>query len=84
MKVLLINTVPLEANGISTFIINSAEVMSKKGVNVTITAPNKVNSKLKDKLRKKGISIVEIMNRMRNPIRYFIELKKLLAQCCTC
>ena len=49
MKVLLINTVPLEANGISTFIINSAEVMSKKGVNVTITAPNKVNSKLKDK-----------------------------------
>ena len=80
MKVLLINTVPLEANGISTFIINSAEVMSKKGVNVTITAPNKVNSKLKDKLRKKGISIVEIMNRMRNPIRYFIELKKLLAQ----
>ena len=79
MKVLLINTVPLEANGISTFIINSAEVMSKKGVNVTITAPNKVNSKLKDKLRKKGISIVEIMNRMRNPIRYFIELKKLLS-----
>ena len=63
MKVLLINTVPLEANGISTFIINSAEVMSKKGVNVTITAPNKVNSKLKDKLRKKGISIVEIIDR---------------------
>lgn len=80
MKVLLINTVPLEANGISTFIINSAEVMIKKGVNVTITAPNKVNSKLKDKLRKKGISIVEIMNRMRNPFHYFIELKKLLAQ----
>lgn len=80
MKVLLINTVPLEANGISTFIINSAEVMVKKGVSVTITAPNKINSNLKDKLRKKGIFTVEIMNRMRNPIHYFIELKKLLAQ----
>lgn len=80
MKVLLINTVPLEANGISTFIINSAEVMVKRGINVTITAPNKVNSELKDELRGKNISVVEIMNRMSNPVHYFIELKKLLAQ----
>lgn len=80
MKVLLVNTVPLEANGISTFIINSAKVLSEQNVKVTIAAPNIVSSDLKNQLRKKNIIVVEILNRMRNPIHYFFKLKQLLAK----
>ena len=36
MKILLINTVSLGANGISTFIINSAIGLAKNNINVTI------------------------------------------------
>ena len=76
MKVLLVNTVPLEANGISTFIINSAKVLSEQNVKVTIAAPNIVSSDLKNQLQKKNIIVVEILNRMRNPIHYFFKLKQ--------
>lgn len=80
MKVLLVNTVPLEANGISTFIINSAKVLSEQNVKVTIAAPNMVSSNLKNQLQKKNIIVVEILNRMRNPIYYLLKLKQLLAK----
>lgn len=78
MKVLLINTVPLEANGISTFIINSANVMSKRNINVTISAPNVIDKKLKLDLRANNISLVEIPNRMHNPINYYFKLKQVM------
>lgn len=79
MKILLINTVPLEANGISTFIINSAKVMSNKGIDVTVLAPNIVNNQLKLDLRKAGVSVIEIPNRQHNPINYYLKLRHKLA-----
>ena len=36
MKVLLVNTVSLDANGISTFIINTASQLVKRNIDVTI------------------------------------------------
>ena len=78
MKILLINTVPLEANGISTFIINSATILSEQGINVTIVAPNNVTSSLKNKLKEKNITVIEILNRMHNPFRYFFNLRRVL------
>lgn len=76
MKVLLVNTVPLEANGISTFIINSAKVMRNNGIDVTISAPNKVNNQLKADLNKYKILLIEIPNRMRHPFNYYLNLKE--------
>lgn len=78
MKVLLINTVPLEANGISTFIINSAKVMSKENINVTISAPNMVDDQLKSDLKVNNILLIEIPNRMHNPINYYFKLKQVM------
>lgn len=78
MKVLLVNTVPLEANGISTFIINSAEVMAERGIDVTISAPNTVDLKLRYKLEKQGISIIELPDRTHNLIKYYFKFKKIL------
>ena len=80
MKVLLVNTVPLEANGISTFIINSAKVMSKKGLKVSISAPNVIDNKLRKELIQHNIFVIEIPNRMHNPIKYYLKLKRKMVE----
>lgn len=80
MKVLLINTVPLEKNGISTYIINSAMILSKKGINVTVLAPNLVDVKLKSKLNQNKIQLKQIINRKKRPLNYINELKKFLRE----
>lgn len=79
MKVLLINTINLEANGISTFILNIASQMIKKNIDVTILASNKVDSKLKNTLKKQGIHLKTISGRMSKPIKYFNSLKAYLS-----
>lgn len=79
MKVLMINTVNLEANGISTFIINSAKELAKMGINITILAPNKIRKKLAIELLQNNIHLKEIENRNSNPLKYFLQLKKYLS-----
>lgn len=78
MKVLLINTVPLEKNGISTFVLNSAMILSERGIEVTILAPNLVDTALKNKLKQSNIQLKQITNRKRHPLHYFNKLKKFL------
>ncbi|WP_158227538.1 glycosyltransferase [Lactobacillus sp. UMNPBX4] len=75
----MINTVNLEANGISTFIINTANQLVKNNINVTILAPNKVDDKLVDDLKRKGVHVKEILERNSNPIKYFKCLKRYLS-----
>lgn len=79
MKVLLINTVNFEVNGISTFIINVARELVKNNIDVTILASNKVDSKLKNTLKKQGIHLKIISGRMSKPIKYFNSLKAYLS-----
>ena len=78
MKILLVNTVPLEANGISTFIINSAKLLSERANQVSILASNDVDEIIKKDLTKNGIDLKIIRNRKSNPIKYFYFLKKYL------
>ena len=75
MKILLINTVNLEANGISTFIINVAKQLVKKNFDVTILTPNEVESNLMKKLKNNGVHLKEINGRSSNLINYFPDLK---------
>ena len=75
MKVLLVNTVPLEANGISTFIINSAKVLSEQNVKVTIAAPNVVSSDLKKQLQKKIKIFVNCIDNIAQACYYYTEKK---------
>lgn len=76
----MVNTVNLATNGISTFIINSAKIMAKKGINITILAPNKVNKNLKNELLIHHINLKEIIGRKYNPFRYFFQLKSYLSR----
>lgn len=77
MKILFVNTVPLEANGISTFIINSAKGLSRLGASVTILASNQINVGLINELKKYNIKLVIIPNRNKKPITYFFKLRKM-------
>lgn len=78
MKVLLVNTVSLEKNGISTFIINSAEILSNNGLSVTILVPNLVDDTLKNELKQNKIQLKQITDRKKHPIHYINELKNFL------
>lgn len=78
MKILLVNTVPLEANGISTFIINSAKLLSERKNQVSILASNDVDERIKEDLTQNGIDLKIIKNRKSNPIKYFYFLKQYL------
>ena len=40
MKVLMINTINLEKNGVTTFILNSCKSLRKENVDITIAATN--------------------------------------------
>ena len=79
MKILLINTVNLEANGISTFIINMAKQLVNKNLDVTILAPNEVDSNLMKNLKNDGVHLKEISGRSSNLINYFAKLRKYLS-----
>lgn len=79
MKILLVNTVPLEANGISTFIINSAKLLSKRKNQVSVLASNNVDEEIKKKLIRNRINLKIIKNRKSNPIKYFYCLKRYLS-----
>lgn len=79
MKILMINTVNLEANGISTFILSSSKQLSQMGNSVYILAPNKVDSRIKAILKKNKIELKEILNRNKHPLIYFEKLKSFLA-----
>lgn len=73
MKILFINTVKLDKNGISTFILNNAKYLSRSN-KVSILASNKVDPSIKSFLQVNGISLIEILNRNKKPLQYFEKL----------
>lgn len=78
MKVLMINTNYLEDNGISTFIVENSIILSKNKIEVTVIAPNKVNTEIKTRLKKNSIKLISIPYRFTNPFRYFFSLTKII------
>ena len=78
MKIAMINTVNLEDNGITTFIIDNSILLAQNGISVTIIAPNKISSFLKRKLELNNIKVLEIPFRSQKPLMYFRVLLKYL------
>lgn len=70
----MINTNYLEDNGISTFIIENSKLLANKGINISIVAPNYVNSNIKKELSDYGIKLYEIPLRFSHPMKYFYKL----------
>ena len=77
MRILFINTIDLDKNGITTFIVENARYLAKNN-NVCIAAPNVVDNKLKQKLKRHNIPLYQMANRNSNPFRYFINLIRVI------
>lgn len=78
MKVLMVNTINLEKNGITTFILNSCESLKEQNVDVDIAASNVLSKDIKNKLKKNSISYIKLPDRKVSIVTYFLSLIKLL------
>ncbi|MBI1694382.1 EpsIM glycosyltransferase [Lactobacillus crispatus] len=80
MKVLMINTIKLEKNGVTTFILNSCSSLRDEKVNVSIGASNNIDPELQKILNNKQIAFIKLPNRKKNIFKYFTFLIKILTQ----
>lgn len=78
MKVLMIITVDLAKNGISTCALNYCSQLVKHEIKVDILAPNHVEAGLKRRLGEQRIHLHEILCRNSNTMKYFRQLVKLI------
>lgn len=77
MKILIVNTVPFNRNGISTVIMNYFNflVMQNK---IDFVINDKIEDDYKQRILKSGSKIYNFGNRNKNPINYVNQLRKLL------
>lgn len=80
MKIFIINTVGLEENGISTFILNTCKELIKHNYDITIGAPNHVSGEIQKQVNDLGITLIGHLNRNQEPIRYFFKIYRLCRQ----
>lgn len=78
MKILMINTVELARNGISTCILNYSGHIVSTEFQVDIAVPNIVDQELRKMISAQGIGLYELPVRKENTFKYFIGLKKLI------
>ena len=80
MKVLMIITVDMGKNGISTCVLNYWEVLKNRGIETDVLAPNQVESEIKSRFGKKGSKLYELTFRNSEPWKYFLKLGKIIKE----
>lgn len=78
MRVLVICTVNLDKNGISTCILNYFQQIASLENVMDIVAPNVVSDEIKKPVEEKGMRIFELPFRKDNTIKYFWELFQII------
>lgn len=73
MNILFVNTIDLDKNGISTFIINNAKLLANHN-SITIACSNAVNRKLKKELVSLHIKLVQLPSRRKRLLFYYKKL----------
>lgn len=77
----MVCTVELEKNGIAVFIMNYAEKLISRSIQIDIVAPNIVRSEdIRETIQRKGIGLYELPMRKANTGKYFWELVKIIKQ----
>ena len=76
MKILMINTVPFQRNGITTNIMNYCIELHKMGMKIDIGMSGNVDSELEKELKKNNIRTKYYGDRKSNPILYMINVYK--------
>lgn len=78
MKILFINTLKLDKNGISTFIMNNAKYLAQSQYDISILAPSEISNNFKNELKRNGITLLTLDNRVRKPWQYIKTLAKII------
>lgn len=76
----MINTINLEKNGVTTFILNSCKSLRKEHVDIDIAATNSLSEDINDFLKENHISYIKLPNRKKSQIKYIHYLVKILKQ----
>lgn len=80
MKVLVICTVDLDRNGISTCIMNYFELIASEEIQIDIVAPNLVNDEIKEAISSKVMKLYELPIRKEKTFKYFWELRSIISK----
>ena len=76
MKILVINTVPFQRNGITTHIMNYCTQLANRGIQIDIGVNGEIDEKLKKQLIDAQVGINYYVNRKQMVISYMHELYK--------
>src|SRR5690625_4209012 len=80
IKVLIIATTKFdtESSGITNSVMNYYRYMYKSNMQIDFVVPNKISDGLRNEITKNNGQIFELLNRNKNPIFYFYQLKKIM------
>ena len=76
LKVLYVITVELGKNGIASCVLNYARKLKKKGLSISIAAPEKVSDTIRQEIEADGVRLVELPFRKNNLKAYVAVLYK--------
>ena len=77
IKILLINTVPTEKNGITNVMFNYLRAMNNQGITIDLVSLNKPDDFYMQQIERKG-GKVYVIPRLEGVIRYWTSLRKLI------
>ena len=77
MRILLINTVPTEKNGITNVMFNYLRAMNTQGITIDLVSLNKPDDFYMQQIERKG-GKVYVIPRLEGVIRYWTLLRKLI------
>jgi len=75
-KVLVVSTVGLIYDGITSVIISYLEAMDLSGLDIRLVGTIKVEPKIREKVESLGCTIVDLPNRRNETLKYFNKLRK--------
>lgn len=77
MKVLIVNTVPTEKNGITNVIYNYYRAINKRNMCIDLVTINSIEESYRDEFLQNGGCVYTLERNLRHPLRYMRRLSEL-------
>ena len=78
MRILIINTVSINYNGVTDSILQYVKAMDKTDMQIDILSAVASNSQVVDEFERIGCAVIRLENRNKHTIQYVIQLAKLI------
>lgn len=78
IKLLIIATTRFDLDGITNSVMNYYRYMDKSDMQIDFVVPNKLRNGLRCEIERNNGQIFELLNRNKNPIFYYFQLKKIM------